>query len=172
MEYHPMVNQAEWTWWQQMLISSTPLVKSSIMQRWPRQAGTNHHSRTTPWLPRNTHVHVHTHHHISIWSTLCILFGITKATNVCKLVSALSSSNTITAQSYTILRLTIAKISTYLQSSSKLKGTYPSLETQRDCCKFEWCHIHISHWLYCSQRQGFHCMVQNQAAGHHPSSHL
>lgn len=105
-------------------------------------------------------------------STWCILFRTIKATNLCNCVSASSSSNTITAQSHSVLSLTAVKISTYLQFSSKLKGTYPSSETQRDCCRSEWCHIRISHWLYCSQRRGFHCRVQNQAVGHRPSSHL
>ena len=93
MEHHAMVNQAEWTWWQQMPISSTPLVKSSRMQRWPRQAGINYPAHETtalpsPQPPGNTNAQAHTHHHISTWSTLCILFGIIKATNPCKRVFA------------------------------------------------------------------------------------
>lgn len=112
MEHHPMVNQAEWTWWQQMRISSTPRVKSSIMQRWPRQAGTNypasyHRSIIIPRLSGSTHVCrcTCTHHHICSWSALCILPGMNKATHLYKLFFVFSSSNTITAQSYTMLRL-------------------------------------------------------------------
>lgn len=67
MEHHAMVNQAEWTWWRQMPISSTPLVKSSITQRWPRQAGMDRPAHAMTALPRstasrNTNARVHTIH--------------------------------------------------------------------------------------------------------------
>lgn len=49
--------------------------------------------------------HACIHHHIRTWSTLGILFEIKAITHLCKLVFAFSSSNTITAQSYVMLRL-------------------------------------------------------------------
>lgn len=51
----------------------------------------------------------HTHHHISTQSTFCILFAVLKATNLCKCVSASSSSNTTTTRSHTVLGLTVVK---------------------------------------------------------------
>lgn len=86
VEHHATVNQVERTWWRQMPISSTPLVKSSSMQRWPRQAGTNypaHETTASPVSrpPGNTDAHgVHTHYHMSTRSTVRVLSGIVKGT--------------------------------------------------------------------------------------------
>lgn len=114
MAHLPMVNQAEWTWWQQMLISSTPLVKSSIMQRWPRQAGTKHAAHTTTALlfhgfqETDTHVcaYIPSHQHLVHFTHLVWDY---KSSNLCKLVFAFSSSNTISAQGYTTLSLQLWK---------------------------------------------------------------
>lgn len=62
MEHHPTVNQTEWTWRQQMLISSTPLVKSSIMHRWPRRADTEGPAHITTAPPFHSVLETHTSH--------------------------------------------------------------------------------------------------------------
>lgn len=153
-----------------MPIVSTPLVKSSRMQRWPKQGGAKDAAREpqqyqmhSPQDPQTHMAHTYTRHP---FSHRVLLVWDYKRYPSRKRVSASLSSNTTQREAWRL------GISTYLRSSSKLKGTYPSWETRRDCCRCEWCHIHISRWLYCIQRQGSRCRVQNQAAGHRPSSRL
>lgn len=174
MEHLPVVNQAEWTRGQQMLTSSTPLVKAPFRRGdlGKLAPGT---LLTPPQHYRPTASRKHTHTSArpitSAPGQLCILSGTTKAINLWELVMAFSSSNTVTTGFHNA-KLTTEKISTYLESSLKRQSTYPSSETQRDCCRSERWHTRTSHWLYCSQRRGFLYRVQNQAAGHRPSSHL
>lgn len=64
MEHLPTANQAEWTWWQQMLVSSTPLVKAPL-RRGDLGKLAPRTLLTPPQHDHSTASRKHTSHHIT-----------------------------------------------------------------------------------------------------------